>query len=219
MNEGLDHVALTDVRPTVPAAGPPPVRERPFFASPWIFLVAVAGTLLAYGWVFLIHPTLVAPTRDPAWYTWRANLLLHATPDSIVKNWGPFGMFSGGYRVTTPVIGALLMRVAGVSRYTFSILFMVGVPILASLAIAAFAYRHRRDPLLFLLTLFAGGALFLTTPYVGYMDNITCLFILGMTLPFLQAARTSWGARTALMLLLFLATMTHPTTLGIFVAV
>src|SRR5256885_4256317 len=61
--------------------------------------------------------------------------------------------------------------------------FVVGMPILASLAISGFAYRHRRDPLLFLMTLLAGGALFLTIPYVGYMDNITCLFILGMTLP------------------------------------
>ena len=212
-------MALTDVRPAPPRAEAPDRPTRSFLSNPWLMLLAVAGLLLTYGWTFLLHPTLVAPTRDPAWYTWRANLLLHAPPDAIVRNWGPFGMFSGGYRVTTPVLGALLMRVAGVSRFTFSILFMVGVPILASLAISAFAYRHRRDPLLFLLTLFAGGALFLTTPYVGYMDNITCLFILGMTLPFFRAARTSWGARTALMLLLFLATMTHPTTLAIFVAV
>jgi hypothetical protein len=215
----LEEVALTDVRPAPPAAEAPDQRTRSFLGNPWLMLIAVAGLLLTYGWVFLIHPTLVAPTRDPAWYTWRANLLLHAPPDSIVRNWGPFGMFSGGYRVTTPVLGALLMRVAGVSRFTFSILFMVGMPILASLSIAAFAYRHRRDPLLFLLTLFAGGALFMTTVYVGYMDNITCLFILGMTLPFLQPARTSWGARTALILLMFLATLTHPTTLAIFVLV
>src|SRR5439155_887322 len=63
------------------------------------------------------------------------------------------------------------------------------------------------------------AALFLTLPYVGYMDNITCLFLLAMTLPFLQPARTSWGARTALALLMFSATMTHPTTLAIFVVV
>ena len=128
-------------------------------------------------------------------------------------------MFSGGYRVTTPLLGALLMRVAGASRYSFAIVFMVGVPVLASLAIAAFAYRHRRDPLLFFLTFLGAAALFLTLPYVGYMDNITCLFILAMTLPFLQPARTSWGARSALALLLFCATMTHPTTLAIFVLV
>src|SRR5207247_2863455 len=92
-------------------------------------------------------------------------------------------------------------------------------PVLASLALGAFAYRHRRDPLLFFLTLFASGALFLTTVYLGYMDNITCLFILAMTLPFIQPARTSWGARSALALLMFCATLTHPTTLAIFVLV
>src|SRR5439155_16392559 len=56
-------------------------------------------------------------------------------------------------------------------------------------------------------------------PYVGYMDNIICLYILALTLPFIRAARTSWGARSALAILLFLATMTHPTTTAIFVAV
>jgi hypothetical protein len=175
--------------------------------------------LLAFAWSFLTDPTLVAPTRDPAWYTWRANLLLHADPSKIVQDWGPFGMFSGGYRVTTPMLGALLMRVGGLSRYTFSIFFMVGAPVLASLALGAFAYRHRRDPLLFLLTFFAGGALFLTTPYVGYMDNIMCLYILALTLPFLEPARTSWGARSAVFLFMLLAALTHPTTLALFVLV
>jgi hypothetical protein len=111
------------------------------------------------------------------------------------------------------------MRVAGVSRYTFSIFFMVGAPVLASLALGAFAYRYRRDPLLFLLTFFAGGALFLTIPYVGYMDNIMCLYLLALTLPFLGPARTSWGARSAVFLLMFLAALTHPTTLALFVVV
>jgi hypothetical protein len=128
-------------------------------------------------------------------------------------------MFSGGYRVTTPLLGAWLMGVAGVSRFTFSILVMVAVPTLGSLALAAFAYRHRRDPLLFLLTFFASGVLFLSIPYVGYMDNILCLYILALTLPFMASARTSWGARSALGLLMFLATLTHPTTTAIFVAV
>ncbi|MFN2543677.1 MAG: hypothetical protein ABR600_03770, partial [Actinomycetota bacterium] len=138
-------MALTDVRPPAAPPAEPPVAQRGgFLSKPWVMLLAAAGAVLAYGWVFLIHPTLVAPTRDPAWYTWRANLLLHAKPETIVRDWGPFGMFSGGYRVTTPVLGAFLMRVAGVTRFTFAILIMVGVPTLASLALAAFGYRHRR---------------------------------------------------------------------------
>ena len=44
-------------------------------------------------------------------------------------------------------------------------------------------------------------ALFLTTPYVGYLDNITVLFLLALIIPFVDAARTSWGARTALFLI------------------
>jgi Major Facilitator Superfamily len=194
-------------------------ERRNLLGNRWVQLGSVGAVLLLFGGVFLIHPTLSPPTRDPAWYTWRAELLAHAPPSAIVREWGPFGMFSGGYRVTTPLLGAFLIQVAGVSRFTFSILVMVAAPALAGLALGAFAWRHRRDPLLFLLTLFATGALFLTTPYVGYMDNIICLYILALTLPFIRPARTSWGARSALAVLMFLATMTHPTTTAIFVAV
>src|SRR5919198_4304916 len=211
-------MALTKVRPPRPREAADPERPN-LLASPWVLLGSVAAVLLLFGGVFLIHPTLSPPTRDPAWYTWRAELLAHAPPASIVHEWGPYGMFSGGYRVTTPLLGAWLIQVAGVSRFTFSILVMVAAPALTGLALGAFGWRHRRDPVLFLLTLFATAATFLTTPYVGYMDNIVCLYILALTLPFIRAARTSWGARSALAILLFLATMTHPTTTAIFVAV
>src|SRR5919198_1559049 len=115
-----------------------------------------------------VRPPRPREAADPE----RHNLLAHAPPSTVVREWGPFGMFSGGYRVTTPLLGAWLIQVAGVSKFTFSILVMVVAPALAGLALSAFAWRHRRDPLLFLLTFFATGALFLTTPYVGYMDNI-----------------------------------------------
>jgi Major Facilitator Superfamily len=210
-------MAVTKVRPPrLPTAEPEP---RHPLANPWVLVASVGAALLLFGGVFLIHPTLSPPTRDPAWYTWRAELLAHAPPSTIVREWGPYGMFSGGYRVTTPLLGAFLIQVAGVSRFTFSILVMVAAPALVALALGAFAWRHRRDPLLFLLTFFATAVMFLTTPYVGYMDNILCLYILALTLPFMRAAKTSWGARSALAILLFLATMTHPTTTAIFVAV
>ena len=70
---------------------------------------------------------------------------------------------------------------------------MVALPVLASLALGAFALRHRKDPLIFLLTVLAAAGLFLTTPYVGYMDNVMCLYFLALALPFLEPARTSWG--------------------------
>ena len=211
-------MALTKVRPPRGPEVAQPERGN-FLGNRWVQLGSVAAVLLLFGGVFLMHPTLSPPTRDPAWYTWRAELLAHAPPATIVREWGPYSMFSGGYRVTTPLLGAFLIQVAGVSRFTFSILVMVAAPALTGLALGAFGWRHRRDPLLFLLTLFATGAYFLTTPYVGYMDNILCLYILALTLPFIRAARTSWGARSALAMLLFLASMTHPTTTAIFVVV
>ena len=42
------------------------------------------------------------------------------------------------------------------------------------------------------------------------------LFLLALIVPFLDAARTSWGARTALFLIGIAAAFTHPTTCVIF---
>ena len=66
------------------------------------------------------------------------------------------------------------------------------------------------------MTLLATVAMFLATPYVGYLDNITVLFLLSLMIPFAHAARTSWGARTALFLIGIAAAFTHPTTCVIF---
>ena len=170
----------------------------------------------ALGWRFVADPSLAAPTRDPAWYTWRANVVMQDDPGSIVRDWGPNGLFSGGYRVTVPLEGALLQRVVGIDTYSFAKFLMLGVPILTGLALGAGAVRSRKDPVAFLTMLLATVALFLTTPYVGYLDNITVLFLLALMLPFLQAARTSWGARTALFLIGIAAAFTHPTTCVLF---
>ena len=102
----------------------------------------------------LVH---VARQRDPA----------RRTPVTIAGDWGPSSVFGGGYRVTVPLAGALLQRVAGISAYSFSAFLMVAIPILTGLAFGAGAYRARRDPLVVLLTMLASAALFLTTPYVG----------------------------------------------------
>jgi hypothetical protein len=57
----------------------------------WIVLaLAIAALLVAFGWTFLNDPSISAPTRDPAWYTWRANLLMHDSPGLIAREWGPF---------------------------------------------------------------------------------------------------------------------------------
>jgi hypothetical protein len=117
------------------------------------------------------------------------------------------------------VLGAVLNRIAGIAPQRFTILMMIGTPLLASAALGAFAYRSKGRPFLYLITMLAGVGLFLTTPYLGYLDDVTCLFLLATALPFLAPSRTSWGARSALALILFLAMLTHPTTTGIFALV
>lgn len=195
----------------------PEVEEgRRGLGHPAVLVLAALVVLLLYWWPFIQDPTLTAPTRDPAWYTWKVGVLTSDTPDLITQEWGPFGMFDGGYRVTVPVAGGLLEHLAGVDQFTFVTFLMVGIPVLGSLALGAFGYRHRRDPVLMLLTLLVGAGLFLTTPYVGYLDNLMVLYLLAMLLPFLEPARTSWGAKSALFLFGFLASLTHPTTAVIF---
>ena len=80
--------------------------------------------------------------------------------------------------------GAFLQRVVGIDRYTFSTLFMIAIPILTGLALAAAFFRSRRNPLVIHMTLLATVAMFLATPYVGYLDNITVLFLLSLMIPF-----------------------------------
>ena len=192
------------------------MRERRFLARPVAVVVAALGILLAYGWTFLLDPSLSAPTRDPAWYTWRSALLMHASPGSLLDAWGPFAMFSGGYRVSVPLYGALLQRVAGIDLYSFSAFLMIGIPVLTGLALGAFSWRSRKDPLRFLLVLLATATWFMTTPYVGYLDNIVMLYLLALMLAFFEPARESWGARIALVVLGVAAAFTHPTTCVIF---
>jgi sugar phosphate permease len=195
---------------------PPASGRRGVLGGPLVLVVAIAIVLLAFGWTFLRDPSISAPTRDPAWYTWRSNLMMNDDPGLVAGDWGPLHMFGGGYRVSVPLYGSILQRVAGIDLYTFSAFMMVGVPALTGLALGAFAGRKHRDPLLFLLVMLATAAFFMTTPYVGYLDNITVLYFLSLILAFFEPARTSWGARVALFVLGIAAAYTHPTTCVIF---
>jgi hypothetical protein len=203
---------------TVPqAAERDDAPQRPSILGSWWAIALTALVLgLSLGWRFLADPSLSAPTRDPAWYTWRAQVILDANPNRVVQEWGPQGLFAAGYRVSVPVMGALFQRVAGIDRYTFSTLFMIGIPVLAGLALGAAFFRSRRDPVVIHMAILAAVALFLSTPYIGYLDNATVLFLLCLTIPFLDDARRSWGARTALFLIGIAAAFTHPTTCVIF---
>jgi MFS family permease len=189
-------------------------RDR--FASWWAIVGLAVALLVALGWRFVVDPSLSAPTRDPAWYTWRAGVIMEDEPGSVAGPWGPDNLFSGGYRITVPLAGALLQRVAGISTYTFSAFLMLGIPILTGLALGAGAFRSRRDGLVVLLTMLATAGLFLTTPYVGYLDNTTVLFLLSLIVAFADAARTSWGARVAIVLIGMAAAFTHPTSCVLF---
>ena len=122
-------MARTDIAPVrVPEADAP--REGSVLVSPTAIVGFALLILLALGWALLVHPAWTAPTRDPAWYTWRANVVLHADPGSLAKEWGPSGVFAGGYRVTSPLAGALMQRVAGIDQYSFSAFLMIGIPVL-----------------------------------------------------------------------------------------
>jgi Major Facilitator Superfamily len=209
-------VTLTRTTETDEHAVPPAPAHPNRLGSWWAIVGFALVLLLALGWRFLADPSLSAPTRDPAWYTWRAGVILEDDPGSVAGDWGPDNLFSGGYRVTVPLAGALLQRVAGISNYSFSAFLMLGIPILTGLALGAGAFRSRRDPLVVLLTMLATAGLFLTTPYVGYLDNITVLFLLSLIVAFADAARTSWGARVAIVLIGMAAAFTHPTTCVLF---
>jgi MFS family permease len=193
----------------------PEARNRAL-RTPALLIGVLLVLLIAFGWTFLRDPSITAPTRDPAWYTWRSNLMMYDEPGLIAGDWGPFHMFGGGYRVSVPLYGSILQRVAGIDLYTFSAFMMIGIPALTGMALGAFAYRVHGDRLLFLLVLLATAALFMTTPYVGYLDNITVLYVLSMMLAFWSNARTSWGARVAMFLLGIVAAYTHPTTCVVF---
>ena len=129
-------------------------RERKILGNPATLLAAIAIMFLIFGWGFLQDPTRSAQTRDPAWYTWRASILVEDSPASIVEDWGPHALFSGGYRVAVPMAGGILRGVAGIDSYSFSAILMIGIPGLTGLALGAWAYRHKRDPLILLITLF-----------------------------------------------------------------
>ena len=52
-----------------------PDTARPSrLGSAWVIGGVVLVLLLLLGWRFIADPSLSAPTRDPAWYTWRAQV-------------------------------------------------------------------------------------------------------------------------------------------------
>ena len=208
----LMSTALTE---RAPGPAPRPARG---LAHPAVFALTAAILLSAFGWSFVANPERVAPTKDPAYYTWHTETLMSEAPGRLLEVKGAFDMFSGGYRVAAPVIGGFLRHVAGVHTLKTTVLLMVALPVLVALLLGAFAYRQRRDPIMFHSVALVTGSLLLTPPFVGYLDNMLCLFFLAAALSLLPETRALWPARLGFALLLLLAGFTHPTTLVIFCA-
>jgi hypothetical protein len=172
--------------------------------------------VLLFGWTFIVHPHRLAPSVDPAYYSWRIELLISQKPAALLHVTGPFGAFAGGYRVAGTVLGGYLRRIAGISLLKTTVVMIVTQWTVIALLLGGFAYRHRRDPLIFYAVTAGSGSLLLTFPFIGYADNVLCLLFLGAAIWFIAPAANDWGARLALGLLLVVAGFTHPTTLAIF---
>lgn len=182
------------------------------------FIATAVLLLLLFAWPFLTDPGRQAPTKDPAYYTWRTEALISEDPVKLLQIEGAFDMFAGGYRVSAPVIGGYLRQIPALSSLKTTISIMVALPVVTALLLAGFAYRQRRDALLFHSVAFASAGLFLTPPFVGYLDNMLALMFVAASLWLLEPNRTSRPARIGLGMFLLAVGFTHPTTLAIFCA-
>lgn len=194
-------------------------RVDRWLGHPAAFLATAGILLLIFGWTFLANPGRPAPADDPAYYTWRTEALVANDPVTLLEATGPLDMYSGGYRVTTPVIAAYFRELGGAAVLTPTVLLAVGLRVVIPLLLAGFAYRQRRDPLIFHSVALGSASLLLTPPFGGYLDNVLTLFFLGASLFFIEPARRSWPARLVFAGLLVLSGLTHPTTLAIFCVV
>ena len=196
-----------------PAGGSAPAG---LLGSRWAFLATTAILLAVFGWTFFTNLGRPAAADDPAYYAWRTEALLVNEPHALLQVDGPLGMYAGGYRVATPVVAGLMRLIMDVAPLVPTIILAVGVRIALPLLLAGFAYRHRRDPLIWHLVALGSASLLLTPPFGGYLDNMVTLLFLTASLFFIEPARTQWRARVAIFVLLLLSGLTHPTTLVIF---
>lgn len=187
--------------------------------SRWAFAITALILLAVPGWTFIANPDRPAAADDPAYYSWRTEALLSNDPEALLAIDGPLDMYSGGYRVATPVLAGLMRRVADVAPLTPTIVLAVGLRVLVPLLLAGFAYRYRRDPLIWHAVALGSGSLLLTPPFAGYLDNVMTLLFLTAALYFIEPSKSSWRARIAFFALLVISGLLHPTTLAIFCVV
>jgi hypothetical protein len=186
------------------------------FGRPTVAVLVIVAALVALGWQFLVDASRAVPAFDTAYYQWRVEHLLTNDPGSLIELRGATGALAGGYRVAEPVLGALMRTVGGLAPVTPTVVLSVLFRVLAAVGVAAFAWRHRRSWSLFYVTLLSIPAMFLLQRFFGYLDNFFTLSLLAGALLLLEQVRTSWVARGVVTMLFFLAGLSHPTTLAIF---
>src|SRR5687767_3597626 len=146
--------------------------------SRWAFLATGLILLAIFGATFVANPDRPAAADDPAYYTWRTEALLSNEPEAMLGVHGPLDMYSSGYRVTTPVIGGLIRRIADVGPLSPTIVIAVGLRVLIPMLLAGFAYRYRKDPLIWHVVALGSASLLVTPPFAGYLDNVMTLLFL-----------------------------------------
>jgi hypothetical protein len=193
-------------------------RAGALATRPWAILAAIAAIVLAVSWQFITDASRGVPAFDTAYYQWRVEYLLENSPGALIELRGAEGALAGGYRVAEPVLGALMRTVGGVAAAVPTIVLSILFRVLAAAGMAAFAWKHRRNWLVFYLSLLTIPALFFLQRFFGYMDNFMTAALLAGVLVLMDRMPESWGARIAVTAFLFLAGLSHPTTLAIFLA-
>lgn len=182
--------------------------------------VAIAATaallFVVLAWTYVAHPDRLPPTRDSAYYTWKTQALISEPPASLIESAEASEVFGGGYRVATLLLGGLLRRIAGVAELDVVTFLMVSLTATTALLLAAFALRHRDDPLIFHMVAWGAVGLLLTDVFLGYLDNLLSLCLIAASLLLLDSLSESWPARLAAGLLLTAGGLAHPATMLIF---
>lgn len=191
-------------------------QVRTVATSPAGFLAASAGITLVMGWQFIADASRAVPALDTAWYQWRAEFLQASDPGALIAIQGAEGALAGGYRIAEPVLAAVMRIMGDVGPETPTVVLSVMFRVLATVGMAAFAWKHRRSALLLYLTLAVIPSLFLLQRFFGFLDNFFALALMAGVLLLLDELRQSWLARVAVTLCLFLAGLSHPTTLALF---
>jgi hypothetical protein len=215
-NERTEHEADPAVPDRWGRYAGPLERAGGMVRRPATALVVIGLITLVMGWQFITDSSRAVPALDTAWYQWRAEYIQANDPGSLIEIQGADGSLTGGYRAAQPVLAALVRIVGGVDASVPTVILSIFFRVAAAVALAAFAWRHRRSWLLFYLTLLVVPALFLLQQFFGFMDNFFALALVAAALLLLERMRTSWPARVAVVAMLFLTGLTHPTTLALF---